>query len=103
MKVIQRIPSFLRSKYFLATVFFITWMIFFDRNDMFTQYQRKKELRQIEQSKEYFAKQIAENKQFTVDLRTNPAAIEKFAREKYLMKRDNEDLFIIKAPEREEN
>ncbi|MGE5518975.1 MAG: FtsB family cell division protein [Candidatus Dadabacteria bacterium] len=103
MKVIKRIPSFLRNKYFLATGFFITWMLFFDRNDMFTQYQRSKELREIEHSKDYFTKQIVENKQFTVDLRTNPAAIEKFAREKYLMKRDNEDLFIVKAPAKEEN
>lgn len=95
MMLLRRIPSFLRNKFFLAFSFFVVWMLFFDKNDLFTIMERRKELREIEASKDYFSKQIEENKKFAVDLKSNPAALEKFAREKYLMKRENEDLFIV--------
>lgn len=79
----------------LTLAAFVVWMLFFDRNDMFTQMQRRSELNELKQSKAYFEKQIAENRKFSKDLQFNASAIEKYAREKYLMKRDNEDLFII--------
>lgn len=95
MKLLNQIPSFVRNKFFLATVGFIVWMLFFDRNDLLTQMQRRRELSEIRQSKQYFEKQITENRKFSKDLQFNASAIEKYAREKYMMKRDNEDLFII--------
>lgn len=95
MKLLNQIPAFVRNKFFLATVGFIVWMLFFDRNDLLTQIQRRRELSEIRQSKQYFEKQIAENRKFSKDLQFNASAIEKYAREKYMMKRDNEDLFII--------
>jgi len=79
----------------LATLSFVIWMLFFDRNDVFTQMERKNELDGLKQSKHYFEKQIADNRKFSKDLQFNASAIEKYAREKYLMKRENEDLFII--------
>jgi cell division protein FtsB len=57
--------------------------------------ERRHELDKIEQSKLYFSRQIEEDRKFSNDLEYDAAAIEKFAREKYLMKRDNEDLFLI--------
>ena len=75
-------------------------MLFFDRNDMFTQIERKSELNELRQSKQYFEKQIAENRKFSKDLQFNASAIEKYARERYLMKRENEDLFIIQPLEK---
>ncbi|GAA4740054.1 FtsB family cell division protein [Flavisolibacter ginsenosidimutans] len=95
MKFVRRIPPFIYNKYFLATSLFVLWMLFFDRNDFFTQMARKKELAEIEQSKDYFAQKISEGKKFSRDMRSNADAVEKFVREKYLMKRDNEDLFLI--------
>jgi len=100
MKLLNRIPFYLRNKFLLATAGFIVWMLFFDRNDVFTQMQRRSELNELRQSKQYFEKQIAENKKFSNDLQFNASAIEKYAREKYLMKRDNEDLFIIQPLEK---
>lgn len=100
MKLLHRIPSFLRNKFVLATIGFVVWMLFFDRNDLFTQMQRRGELSDLRQSKQYFEKQIAENRKFSKDLQFNASAIEKYAREKYLMKRDNEDLFIIQPLEK---
>lgn len=99
MKLIRRLPSFLTNKYFLSLGFFIVWMLFFDKNDVFQTIQRKKELREIEESKAYFAREISENRKFAVDLKSNPAALEKYAREKYLMKRENEDLFLVEKIE----
>ncbi|RYF81580.1 MAG: septum formation initiator family protein [Chitinophagaceae bacterium] len=101
MKFIRYIPPFIYNKYFLATSLFAVWMFFFDRNDFFTQMERKNELRQIEESKEYFSQKIAEGKKFSTDMRSNADAVEKFVREKYLMKRDNEDLFLIQKPEKQ--
>jgi cell division protein DivIC len=79
----------------MASTAFVVWMLFFDRNDVFTQMERKSELNELKKSKAYFEKQIADNRRFSKDLQFNASAIEKYAREKYLMKRDNEDLFII--------
>lgn len=100
MKLLSHTLSFLRNKFLLTTAAFIVWMLFFDRNDVFTQMQRRSELNELKQSKTYFEKQIAENKKFSNDLQFNAQAIEKYAREKYLMKRDNEDLFIIQPLEK---
>lgn len=76
-------------------------MLFFDRNDFFTQMERKNNLQQIEQSKDYFAQKIMEGKKFSLDMRSNADAVEKFVREKYLMKRENEDLFLVQKPDKE--
>ena len=100
MKLLSRTLSFLRNKFLLSTAAFVVWMLFFDRNDMFTQMQRRSELNELKQSKAYFEKQIAENRKFSNDLQFNAQAIEKYARERYLMKRDNEDLFIIQPLEK---
>src|ERR1700759_3966329 len=100
MSILSHIPSFLRNKYLLATAGFVVWLIFFDRNDLFTQLERKKDLRQIKASEQYFAQRIAEDRKFSKDLQFNASAIEKYAREKYLMKRDNEDLFLVQPMER---
>ena len=100
MKLFRRIPSFLRNKYALSSIAFVVWMLFFDRNDVFTQMERKGELNELIQSKAYFEKQIAGNRKFSKDLQFNASAIEKYAREHYMMKRDNEDLFIIQPLEK---
>jgi len=100
MKLLKRIPFFFRNKYFLATVGFVVWMLFFDHNDLFTQLERRNDLNELRQSKQYYEKQIAENRKFSNDLQFNASAIEKYAREKYMMKRDNEDLFIIQPLEK---
>jgi len=99
MKIISRIPSFLRNKFLLATAGFVIWMLFFDRNDIFTQLERKKELREMQASRQFYKQKIDENRNFSKDLQFNASAIEKYAREHYLMKRDNEDLFLVEPAE----
>lgn len=101
MKIFRFIPSFLRNKYLLTLSVFAVWMVFFDKNDLFTQLERSNNLAEIEESKAYFSQKIAESKKFSQDIQSNAAAIEKFAREKYLMKRENEDLFLVQKPEKQ--
>ena len=96
MRYLRNIPAILTNKFLLAGLAFIAWMLFFDRNDFFVQSERRKELSDLQQSKEYFLSEITREKRFSEELKTNPAAIEKLAREKYLMKKDNEELFIVR-------
>jgi cell division protein DivIC len=87
--------SLLTNKYFITSLAFIAWVGFFDRNDLLTQAQRRQELNDLQVSKEHYTKQISTERRELNQLQSNPATLEKYAREKYYMKRDNEDLFII--------
>ena len=70
-------------------------MLFFDKNDYITQYYRTSELEKLQKSRQYYTDQISSEKEQLEQLKSNPATLEKYAREKYFMKRDNEDLFVI--------
>lgn len=95
MKLLTYIPSWLKNKYLISFAVFCAIVFFFDKNDVFTQLNRRHELKQLQQSKEYYSTRIAFERKELELLKTNPATLEKYAREKYLMKRENEDLFII--------
>ena len=99
MKKIEWLLPWLKNKYVLSIIVFIVWMTFFDRNDFISQYSYKQELNKLEVDKEYYILQIEENKQSIFELMSDPANLEKFAREKYHMKRDDEDVFLIIRPE----
>ncbi|HKB45557.1 MAG TPA: septum formation initiator family protein [Chitinophagaceae bacterium] len=101
MRILTHIPAWLKNKYFISFAAFAAILLFFDKNDLFTQDARRKELKDLQQSKEYYTIRIATETKELEQLKSNPATLEKYAREKYLMKRDNEDLFII--PEKTEN
>ena len=98
MKFLSHIPAWLRNKYFIAFSAFAITLLFFDRNDLFIQWNRAGQLRELQQSKKYYEEKIASEKAELDRLKSNPATIEQYAREKYLMKKDNEDLFIVKEP-----
>ena len=70
-------------------------MLFLDKNDLLTQMARRKELSKNLSSKSYYAGQIKSLQAELEAIKTRPATIEKYAREESLMKKDNEDLFII--------
>lgn len=83
------------NKYLLTGIAFVIWMLFFDRNDVLLQAKRMGNLNQLRKSEKVLTQQIADTRLELKLLKTNPATLEKYAREKYLMKKDNEDLFII--------
>ena len=95
MIFLKHIPSWLKSKYLIAGLLFIVWMFFFDRDDVASQWKRINELKQLQESERNMNKQITETNKELDLLKTSPATLEKYAREKYMMKRDNEDLYII--------
>jgi len=104
MKLLTHIPAWLKSKYVVALGVFIAIMLFFDKNDLFTQMSRTKQLRELQESKQYYTDKITTEQKELDQLRSNPGTLEKYAREKYLMKRDNEDLFLVpEATEKENN
>ena len=95
-QLINRIPPLLRNKYILSLVVFAVWMVFFDDRDVITTHFRyKKELTDLKNSKDYYQKQIEATREELGKLQSDPALLEKYARERYRMKRDNEDLYII--------
>jgi cell division protein DivIC len=97
MKFLSHIPSFLKSRYVLTATGFVVWMLFFDSRDLITSHFReRRELLRLEESKKYYEQQISVTRQELDQLKTNPAVLERYAREKFLMKKDNEDLFRIR-------
>ncbi len=94
-KGLGKIPAWIKNKYFITLGVFIIIMLFVDKNDVFTQAARKNQLKEIRESKEYYTTLISTELKELEELKSNPATLEKYAREKYLMKRDNEDLYLI--------
>jgi len=94
-KLLDRIPPFLRNFYFLSIVFFLVWLAFFDSNDLFLQASLSGKKRDLSDLKEFYQDEILELKNDKAALESNPELLEKLAREKYLMKKENEDLYII--------
>ena len=85
----------LTNKYALTTLVFIVWVCFFDQRDLINTIQQKSKLNDLLTTKHYYEQEIANAKQQLADLQTNSTALEKFAREKYLMKKEGEDIYII--------
>ncbi|AMQ00411.1 Septum formation initiator [Pedobacter cryoconitis] len=91
----NRLLEIFRNKYFLSTAAFAVWMLFFDKNDMLSQYEYRAEVHKLQEEKDFYEKQTAQVKKDLNELNTNLNTAEKFAREKYFMKKDNEDVFVI--------
>ncbi len=78
-------------------------MLFLDHNDIFVQLDRQRQLKELTASKEYYEQQIEQTRKNLSNLENNPVAIEKYAREKYLLKKDNEDLFVVVPDDNQKN
>jgi cell division protein DivIC len=100
MKYLNGTFAVLKNKYFIAVAFFIIWMSFFDPKDWGLLFARKEKLRDLEKSEKHLTLQIADTRKELDLLKTNAQTIEKYAREKYYMKKDNEDLFIVNSEEK---
>lgn len=94
--ILEKIPPYCRNKYALCLAVFAVWMFFFDDRDVITTHFRyKKELNNLRESKEYYQEQIAGTRLELDKLQSDPAILEKYARERYKMKKDNEDLYLV--------
>ena len=102
MSFLNQIPSWLKNKYLLSILGFAVWMLFFDDRDFFATCHKRQELSDLQKSKQYYQHQIADTKKELDQLKINAFTIEKYAREKFMMKRADEDLFIVQ-PSKESN
>ncbi len=93
--ILDRIPPFFKNFYFLSTLFFVLWLAFVDSNDLFLQAQLSTKKAELKEAKQFYQDKILQVKNDQAALNNNPDLLEKMAREKYLMKRPNEDLFIV--------
>lgn len=87
--------NILGNKYLITGIAFASWMMFFDRNDISLQMKRMSELRKLKQSEKNMTSQIMNAKKELESLKTDPGTLEKYARERFLMKKDNEDLYLV--------
>jgi cell division protein FtsB len=94
-KTASRILKVVGNKYMIALITFLLMMLFFDDNNLFLQLDRKRQLNALLKSKAFYESEIANTRQTLNNLESSPASVEKFARENFLMKRDNEDIFIV--------
>lgn len=97
--MIKKLPPILRNFYFIVGVVFVSWMLFIDSNDLYSQYKRQQKLKELEHQKSYYTQKIKEVEKDREELLSNEELLEKFAREKYLMKKESEDLFILVVDE----
>lgn len=90
------VPKLLKNKYILTMAAFVVWMVFFDNRDVITTHLKHRgELNRLEESRAYYQKEIEKIRLELEQLKSDPRVLEKYAREKYRMKKDNEDLFVI--------
>ena len=94
--LIDKIPSYLKNKYLIAIVFFIIWITFFDNFSLIKQSKIKKNIKQLEENKKFYTNEIKKDSTEYQDLLNDEEKREKFAREKFLMKKDDEDIYIIR-------
>ena len=93
--MLNNIPKRFRSFYFITGVVFLAWLLFLDNNDLISRFKLRGKLNTLENEKEYYQEKIKEGEKDRDELFGDRESIEKFAREKYLMKKETEDIFII--------
>lgn len=90
----KRLIKYILNSYILISIVFIVWMYFFDENNYRNHAKFNKEIKELENSINIYKKKIAQDEAMIKRLQ-DTLQLERFAREKYLMKKDNEDVFII--------
>ncbi len=91
----QKYLKYTKNFYFVFTILFVFWMIVIDSNNIYNQYLLSKKLRELESQKEFFLERKQNVLSDKEELLSNVELLEKFARERYLMKKKNEDLYVI--------
>lgn len=91
----KKILHFLLNKYFLTLLAFVVWLVFFDSNNLIMQQDLNAKLKELQIEKRFYLEEIRKDSLLTLQLRTDSASLERFARERYLMKKSNEDLFLV--------
>lgn len=92
---LKKIPAFFKSFYFLGGFSFFVWLLIFDSNDLITQMRLSSKQKDLEETKAFYETKIQEVKADREALLNSQELLEKVAREKYLMKKAGEDVFVV--------
>jgi len=95
VKTFRRILRFFGNKYVYTTLAFLVWMVAFDSNNMLSQYRLTSELKMLEAEKEHYLAEIRKDSLAMSELMSSLENLEKYGRERYLMKKDNEEVYLI--------
>jgi cell division protein DivIC len=98
IKKFKPLLGYLKNKYVIAILCFFVWMAFFDPKDFGLTYERTQKLKELKQSENHLIKEIKETKVELALLKSNAESIETYSREHFFMKKDNEEIFIVKKP-----
>jgi len=93
-KIVQRFPL-LGNRYVMTIVVFVTWVTFLDSNSLINQYQDRQALFELRKEKKYYQDEIKVTRSRLDELLSDSKSLEKFAREQHLMKRENEDIWLV--------
>lgn len=91
----MKLPKYTKNFYFISGAFFLIWLLFFDSNDLINQFRISAQLNGLENQKRYYQEKIIEVEKERQKLLNNTEMLEKYAREKYLMKKPNEDIYVV--------
>jgi cell division protein FtsB len=95
LRMLKKIPPILKNKYVAVLVIFILYISFFDAHDLISQMEIKMELRDISDEIDYLNSNTESSKSQIQELTSDREELEKFAREQYRMKRENEEIFVL--------
>ncbi len=94
-KYLNIISGFLKNKFLVAFILFFTWVLIFDQNNLIERIKLIREVNQLEDDRDYYFDRIGIDSARLIELKTSPDNLEKFAREQYLMKKKDEEIFVI--------
>ncbi len=93
--MLKKLPKPFRNFYFISILIFFFWMLLLDSNNLIARFQLSSKLNSLENEKEYYEEKIVEVEKDRNELFGDRESLEKFAREKYLMKKETEDIYIV--------
>jgi len=94
-EIFLKIWPYLKNKYIITISVFAIWMLFFDQNNVVDRMKMSKEIRELEDDREYYLEQIQKDSIRFHELTTDQDNLEKYAREQFFMKKKNEDVFVV--------
>lgn len=91
----KKILNILKNKYLITIIGFGVWLLLFDQHNLVDRFKTRKYLSKLIEDTAYYQKQIVENETIIEKLKTDADNLEEFAREEYMMKAEDEDIFVI--------
>jgi len=91
----KKIIRWVKNKYLISFLFFLVWMTFFDQHNLLSQRKYKSQLVRLEQSISHYKSEIISSKEEVLQLTTDVKNLERYAREKFFMKKPDEHIYVI--------